>query len=161
MPSHIDRQFNRVYISVKDMDQSVEFATAAERVSDPIVQRALLTATIVSYARPFSANRTHPSAVVQPPSVLGNLTEEERTLHERLCEIRNKAIAHSDFEMNPSRPVEYRDTGFLVASRLYDPLSESLNIPAIRALAEKLKKSFADKLFELSRIAAASDDSGP
>ena len=160
MGSHIDRQFNRVYISVKDMERCVEFAAAAEGVTELIIQRALITAAIVSYARPFSGNRNHEKAEATPPLSSLNLTAEERVLHDRLCKIRNQAIAHSDFEMNPSRPVEYHNTGFLVSSRIYDPLAEILNIRIIRALAQKVKTELENKLFDLARVAVRSSNSG-
>lgn len=148
----IHKQFNRVYISLKDMEQCVEFATLAATSLDFAVQRGLITAAIVSYARPFSGNEDHERATACPPfSMKTCLTPDEQELHARLVAIRNAAIAHSDFERNPMRLISYEGSSFLVASRLYDPLLELPHIDKIRSLAEKGKYIFHDKLTKLLR----------
>jgi hypothetical protein len=152
---HTDRQFNRVFISVKDMERAVEFAATAASgkfAQDHTVQRALITAAIVSYARPFSGNEDHERATATPPDILKHLITEEHKLHDKLCELRNQALAHSDFELNPVRPAAYQGTGFLVASRTYDPLEEGLNVREIHALAEKVKSLLRAKLHQLSAV---------
>jgi hypothetical protein len=154
---HIDRQFSRVRISINDMERAVEFAAvvaAGNFAQDQTLLRALITAAIVSYARPFSGNQDHEKATATPPDVLRRLTAEERKLHDTLCEIRNQAIAHSDFTMNPVGSVEYHSTGVSLTSRMYDPLSESLDIHAMQALAEKMRVEFQNKIFELAQAGA-------
>lgn len=152
---HIDRQFNRLYISFKDMEQAGEFVAAAvggEFAENQMVQRALSTAAIVSYGRPFSGNQDHVKAVANPAVSLQSLTEEGHKLHGKLCNIQNQAMAHSDFEMNPIRPVMCQGSGWLVASRIYHPLSEAANVRTIYALAKKVKTEFLSKLELLARV---------
>lgn len=151
--TELERQFVRVYISGKDFEQCVEYAAFAEAATEETVRRGLITASIISYARPFSANESHEKAIPKPPvSVDKHLTSEELLLHNRLCNIRNQAVAHSDFGMNPARLVEVIGRGHLVSSRLYDPMVEFSNIGKIRALADKMKKAMLNKEFELSRL---------
>jgi acid stress-induced BolA-like protein IbaG/YrbA len=152
---HIDRQFNRLYISLKHMEQAEEFAAAAvggDFAENQMVQRALIIAAIVSYGRPFSGNQDHVKAVAHPAVSLQSLTEEGHKLHGKLCNIQNQAMAHCDFEMNPIRPVMYQGSGRLVASRIYHPLSEAANVRNIHALAKKVKTEFLSKLEVLARI---------
>lgn len=103
----IDRQISRIGISTYDMEQCREFTSAWDVTLSEAIKRALITAAVISYARPFSGNEEHPEATGKPPFSANDLTHEEQQLHERLCNIRNQAIAHSDFNMRSSRPVEY------------------------------------------------------
>ncbi|KRE08899.1 hypothetical protein ASE61_04955 [Bosea sp. Root670] len=67
------------------------------------------TTLVVAYARPFSASRGTDRI---PPLSLkmtgAKLTVEQRALHDRIIELRNKAFAHSDGDMMRMlvRPIE-------------------------------------------------------
>ena len=135
------------------MEQAGEFAAAGgDFAENQMVQRALITAAIVSYGRPFSGNQDHVKAVAHPAVSLQSLTEEGHKLHGKLCNIQNQAMAHSNFEMNPIRLVMYQGSGWLVASRIYHPLSEAANVRKIHALAKKVKTEFLRKLEVLARV---------
>ena len=146
----IDRQFNRAYVSRQDMELCVQFCAALDSASDPVIQRALVTAAIISYARPFSGNADHAKATSSPKVRQMDLTEVERTLHKRICNLRNNALAHSDYDMNPTSAVQYRQAGYLVASRLYDPLAEMDNMGSLHSLAKKMWWVFDENLRRLS-----------
>src|SRR3546814_1441902 len=88
-----DRQFNRAYISMRDMDrciESLECAASALESKDYKAARALITAAVVCYARPFSGNIDHPRAIAHPSFKLSTLSPEERALHKHVLELRNK-----------------------------------------------------------------------
>ena len=132
---------NRLLISRKDIETAIEFAAAAaceDFAKNLTVQRALITAAIIAYVRPFSRNYDHPEAVGHLEVPLDSLTEEEHKLHNKLMTIRDKAIAHSDFEMNPVRLIMCDDGGDVTQHRMYDPLSESPEISRIDSLAKKV-----------------------
>jgi hypothetical protein len=67
---------------------------------------ALLVTAIIFYSRPFSTNEeklsTSPSDPRVPKEVLADLTEIELKLHKRLRELRNKAIAHAEWDFHPT-----------------------------------------------------------
>src|SRR3546814_3425052 len=84
-----DRQFNRAYISMRDMDrciESLECAASALESKDYKAARALITAAVVCYARPFSGNIDHPRAIAHPSFKLSTLSPEERALHKHRSE---------------------------------------------------------------------------
>ncbi len=147
----IDRQISRVNISIKDMQHCLKFTSAWNASLGDVLQRTLITAAVISYTRPFSGNEEHPRATGNPLFSTNDLTQEEHQLHERLRQVRDQAIAHSDFNMSSSRPVAYPgDSGVVMATRMYDPLSEAPKIQDIHSLATKVDKLLTSKLHELA-----------
>ena len=141
-----DRQFNRAYISMRDMDrciESLECATSALERDDYKAARALLTAAIVCYGRPFSGNADHSLAIATSSFRLSHLSAAERALHQHVLELRNKVIAHSDAERNPVSLDSSSATGWVAGSKIYDPLVESEIIPQFHALAVRARGTFA------------------
>src|SRR3546814_16826428 len=93
-----DRQFNRAYISMRDMDrciESLECAASALESKDYKAARALITAAVVCYARPFSGHIDHPRAIAHPSFKLRPLRTEERALPNPVLELRHKIIPQS------------------------------------------------------------------
>lgn len=155
----IDRQISRVLISIKDMQGCLEFTSAWDASLSKSLRRALITATVISYARPFSKNNDHPKATETHSFSLNNLKQEERRLHVHLCNLRKKAIAHSDFTMSSCRPIEYLgSTRVVIAKRMYDPLAEASKMPDIHSLATTVHKLLKGKLSELVKKRNDSDD---
>lgn len=147
----IYKQVHRIRISIKDLDECIEYTKEMTHASSTIARRALLTAAIVSYVRPFSGNSNHEMAASQPKfSVSKSLTASERELHERICKIRDTSIAHSDFEMNQVQAEQFYHNGLALKTNFYDPLSELLNSEQIWSLANKVKHLLAMKMHELS-----------
>lgn len=142
------RRFNRAYISMEDMArciESLDCAAKALECDDYKQARALITAAVVCYGRPFSGNVDHPKAMASPSFRLSSLSAEERALHKHLLELRNTVIAHSDAERNPVRLGSSSASGWVAGSRLYDPLTESELIPKFHALATKARGIFASE----------------
>ena len=70
-----------------------------ERVPEPsdrIQRDALMTALIVGYVRPFSANKSGDTIPCLSDLFLRNLTPSQRKLHDDLLDLRNQQFAHSD-----------------------------------------------------------------
>jgi hypothetical protein len=158
MKDKIDRQLNRIFISSKDMESAFHYFGAAERLAECASSEedwqavgGLLVAGIVAYGRPFSENKPHERAIPTPPFSESELTEAEKVLHRRLLEIRNKAVAHSDADLNPAAFKEYQENGFLVSHQLYNPIIEHRSAKEYGALARKIQGAFMSKMFALSR----------
>lgn len=134
-PAH----FNRLSISVRDFEQAVEFAErAAATPRDDLAHRALLLSAIISYYRPFSPNERIPTTKATASlniADFGSLTSDEVKLHERLKTLRNKVLAHSEYDMNPTSLDEHSG---VVSSRPYDLLAESIDPQSLVALVKKL-----------------------
>ena len=71
---------------------------------DHAQRNALMTAIIVSYARPFSGNRAAKDVARRVPATfLETLNSEQVTLHNRVLRMRNREFAHSDPEVSEVR----------------------------------------------------------
>jgi hypothetical protein len=85
-----------------------------------LVHDAFNIALIVSYAKPFSVRRDleerNEFRLDEQVEITDVLNEEERTLHDRVKELRNKSFAHSDARSVLVKGVDYsKDTCFFRA----------------------------------------------
>jgi hypothetical protein len=130
--------FNRFSIAVFDFEKSIAYAEEAARHSPgALAHEALLFSAIVCYYRPFSPNeknKNSPAASQLKLEEFSPLTATESALHERCKELRNKALAHSEYEFNPTR---LRPSG-VIASRPFSLLCHAPEIPALVTLTRKL-----------------------
>lgn len=138
----VEAQFNRARISEKDFIEASEFLAAYRSRYSATVRRAILVAAIVAYSRPFTANngraskRTTPTLIGNPKKILAD--QADYMLHARILEVRNQAIAHSDEGRNPVRRVMGQRTGFVMWVRLFDVLSENINVRSFRAIVKRM-----------------------
>lgn len=153
--AQIEAQFNRAHLSRKDFEEAKEFLKAyRQRFSAP-VRRALLLSAVVSYCRPFAASRGggHEKATA---ALAGNpqniLTKEEHELHEKLLALRHEALAHSSFDRRPTGRVTAIGTGFLVQSKIFDVLSEKIDLVLFRSICEKMRYYCTSKMFEFNHL---------
>ena len=118
---------SRLRTSRRDFEKAIRFIDVAlTHAIHTEVYEALLLAAVVSYARPFSRNER-----AKPPPSDPRLAVEEKALlgadfplHERLLEIRNKAIAHAESEYYPVEllpPVGSGGSGFATTSKSWQP----------------------------------------
>lgn len=131
--------FNRLSIAVRDFEQAIAFAEEAQRHSSAtLAYEALVFTAILSYYRPFSPNEKDKNAPAISQLKLEDfspLSRGELELHEKCKELRNQALAHSEYKHNPTR----LDTSVsVIASRPFSLLSKVPNIVALAALARKL-----------------------
>jgi hypothetical protein len=66
---------------------------------------SLLLSAIIFYARPFSSNERNQDAKATSHvdcQVLDHLNPEEVTLHEKILNLRNKAVAHAEWDYHPT-----------------------------------------------------------
>ena len=129
-----EAKFNRFSISLKDFEKAVLFLEEAKKHSiTSVAFEALVFAAIVCYYRPFSPNErdTNSSAASQLTlSDFAPLSSEEQSIHNRCKELRNKALAHSEFKYHPvGLDLE---TG-VISSKLFSMVCEA---PDLDKLAE-------------------------
>jgi hypothetical protein len=147
----IEKQIARLGLSINDMKRCQEFTSAWDVSLADVLRSALITSAIIAYNRPFSGNEEHEKATGHPLFSLSDLTQEEQQLHARLCDVRNQAIAHSDFGMSTSRALDFPgESGVLMATKMYEPLRESRWMPDIHALATKVERLLRAKLSDLA-----------
>jgi hypothetical protein len=140
----VGQAFNRLSIAVFDFEKSIAYAEEAARYSpEDLAHEALLFSAIVCYYRPFSPNekKNSPAASQLKLEEFSPLTAAESELHERCKELRNKALAHSEYEFNPT---DLHPSG-VIASRPFSLLSHAPEIPALVALARKLADECQNK----------------
>lgn len=88
---------------------------------DYVNHRAITTAIVVSYSRPFSSNKNSPSATsTLPLKVLRQYDPKERDLHKKIIEYRNQIYAHSEGEVWEIQ-LSKMDGSELVGTRVIDP----------------------------------------
>ncbi len=98
--------YKRLIISYYDLDHALKYADLilnknlhwSELEEDKYLIRGLNTALIVSYWRPFSANHdSHKDTCTKlSQKYIKNFTPNEKKLHKRIGELRDRDIAHSD-----------------------------------------------------------------
>ena len=137
-----------------DFEKSIAYAEKAARHSPgDLAYEALMFAAIVCYYRPFSPNeksKNAPAASQLKLEEFSPLSAAESGLHERCKELRNKALAHSEYEFNPTR---LHPSG-VIASRPFALLRHAPAIPALVALARKLANECHNKRANHVRNAA-------
>lgn len=135
--------FNRSLISDLDFDQAVDFLYElrhGENLSE-IVQEALLMAAVISYARPFTSNKSPQGEASKTltPEARAQLTPEEQLLHEHLMSLRNELLAHSDYRRRPVSNVVHHETGFMVSAQCQNILHSGIDRDLMERMCQKLK----------------------
>jgi hypothetical protein len=137
-----DRTYlNRLSISVRDFELALEYAKEALRCdfSDRAIE-ALTFAALVCYYRPFTRNERQTKSSASPSISISDfpqLTETDLELHEKCKELRNKALAHSEFKMYPTR-MSMRGDRAVIVSRPFALLERAPDLRELIALTEKL-----------------------
>ncbi len=100
----LQAQAARYILSSNDFEEALSYLNAKPPEDTVVIRRALLTAAIVAYARPFTNNEKGSSAEVTATVSLklnNILSKDELEQHKHLIEMRNLAIAHSTSELRP------------------------------------------------------------
>ncbi len=154
MNAELESRFNRVNMSSKDFEEAHCYL-AEFRANLPVVlQRALLTAAVVTYARPFKNSREgrEGSASAKLPIDIGTLLSVEHiALHERIIDLRDRGIAHSDYSLKPTRRVARQDTAIMAWSKPFDILGELLDVNVFRDLAWAMHCHCVNAIFVLGK----------
>lgn len=159
--------FERLTISTRDFAEALEYLNKYDPAADFILQRALISAAVIAYARPFSVNKRGTgvrSAETVQLKLRQILSVEQLYFHKKVIAVRNEAIAHSDFERKATRRIPptartrgMRSFGFLTASKMFDILSEIADVAAFRELIIRLQHECLSKKSQLNQFLQAGD----
>lgn len=110
-------------------------------------------AAIIAYSRPFVVSRSEKSKnAAATISVKGlHLEGEAKDLHKAIREIRNEALAHSEYARYPVKIVNRGDTGFLLSASRFNILSQPISRRLFKKLCKLMSKHCESRLFSLNR----------
>lgn len=121
---------------------------------------AFIDAAVIRYGRPFTKNRVNEKSqnISLPDRYLKDLNADERALHERLIEMRDRSIAHSDhdfvrftvFTMGIKDPEENQWTRSVLPSVNVQHVVEISQLQYFAALVEKIVGAIEPDLSALS-----------
>jgi hypothetical protein len=140
----------RLAISEKDMGRAVDFFIAAQKcVPTEIAFEALVIAGLIYYCRPFSSNEKNKSAAadssIQKVEILKDLSDSELNLHNKLINLRNKAIAHSESEIYPVGLDAEKE---VLRHKRYSVYPEFANLESVLSLAQTLHHRLRDSVVD-------------
>lgn len=156
--SQLHAQFNRASISEKDFAEAEECLRAAEGSHPDVVQKALLVAAVIAYARPFRDSETGNASTARlPGSAIKAFTEEEKLYHKHLLKTRDEAIAHSAFPRKAVRRASGTASGFVTTGRMFDIRAEVEQTSVFLGMVVKLTTYCHNVMFALNRKLTAHD----
>ncbi len=127
-----ETKLNRALISHEDIGEAQQYLRLLEQLdpaSDAVMQRALLTAAVVAYSRPFRRNRGADKAAPYLPVDLDRwFTPAQLTMHEKILGLRDTAVAHSDYAAKPASRIAGNLAGFSFWGTRFDLLQQQLDV---------------------------------
>jgi hypothetical protein len=141
-------------LSHDDFEEALQYIAKLAGAQDDVLRRALLSAAIVAYARPFSNNSggATGSATSQLAVRLNKvLTAEEQRLHETLISLRNEVVAHTDFDRKPVKRLKGTHAGFTMSGKLFDLLAQPIDLSLFQAMCNGLRAHCFHSMMELNK----------
>ena len=103
------------------------------------MRRALLTAAVVAYSRPFRKSRGGDKATHYLPVNLDRwFTPAQLTMHKKLLDLRDTAVAHSDYAAKPASRIAGNLAGFSFWGARFDLLQQQLDAVAWLKMCDQL-----------------------
>jgi hypothetical protein len=142
-----EQEFNRYSISLVDFQKASECVTEARKqLPNDLVFEALLFMAIITYYRPFSPNeKSKPNLKATSRLNLEDLivpSAREKELHSECENLRNKALAHSEFAYNPT---SLNPSTGIVSSKPFSLLTQQFDVCGLAKLLEKLEAACHSK----------------
>jgi hypothetical protein len=151
---------NRSAISARDCDAAIEYLDACLELTEKDVdsdtseffihREGLLIAAIVAYSRAFTESRSEPFAAPKLKVNLGKVFGNDYSkleLHKHILNVRNKAVAHSDWQYHKSELREVTKTGVLRKNSVVR-YGEDIDIPMFRNIAEVMRNHFRFEMYD-------------
>jgi hypothetical protein len=126
----LQAQLHRVLLSQHDFREAQEYLRVVCPPNSEVIARALLVSAVVAYCRPFTPNertkdaKATPYLPVKPSKVF---VAEERALHAKLLELRNQALAHTQYSRKPIARIEGSFRGFSYHNVAFSILNQSID----------------------------------
>ena len=153
----LEQQFHRACMSDEDVFEAYEYLSAIDQKSSRAVRQGLLVAALVAYSRPFlNSNGRGKSSKKVSLRLESELTSEEQNLHQKVLDLRNGAIAHSDYKLRPVARWAGVSEGSTIS---FTPIAKILEdfdqekfrnlVYKVMMLLKKKRKELDDKIKEL------------
>lgn len=158
----LNAQLSRARIAKWDFEEASSYILALHGRRNHVIRRALITAAIVAYCRPFTQNETDSSskATKQLSVSLKDLFEpKELELHERILALRHEALAHSSYARKPVGRVEGSMRGFILSGRPFDIVSQNVDHKLLLSMCTKLDLHCENKMSSLNRQLVRAEES--
>ncbi|MCP5283743.1 MAG: hypothetical protein H6933_02470 [Burkholderiaceae bacterium] len=138
----LEAQLHRTHISQRDFEEAMSYLWQIQFNVQEETRRGLLTAAVVAYGRPFIGTNRRSSKKATPTvkdQILKSLETEEAVLHQQVLGVRNRAVAHSEYEL---RPVRYAGNdghgGFALSEERFDLLQQGIDVEMLHEVCRKL-----------------------
>ncbi len=146
----------RLKMSERDLDEAISFLQQHSDDQHPHLQRAIVAAAIVAYARPFTENSSgaNNEAALRVGGWKSAIkSDEDRKLHKRVIDLRNAVVAHSAFDARPIRNLRppQRETFLQWTSPGFE-LTEQVDLRTFLSLCTKMRSHFSWKMFDTNAI---------
>lgn len=92
----------RALISIRMAHEYISAILARWTTNDVATVAGLHSASVIAYARPFTLALTKDGKVAYPASTLKNAPRFDHELHSHLLDLRNRLLAHADYDLLPS-----------------------------------------------------------
>jgi hypothetical protein len=148
------QQLLRARLSLDDFTEAREYLEKLEANEDEVTRRGLLTAAIVAYCRPFtnSDEGVGGDATSQLSVSISKLfTEVEQRLHAQVLSLRHEVVAHTAYDRKPVKRLEGALSGFTMSGKLFDLLSEKIDISLFQMMCGALCGHCFTKMMELNQ----------
>ncbi len=145
--AELKRKINRSLRSETDFMEAESYSQRLAHCYDDIMKRAMLTAIIICYCRPFSRNEQSSTAEATNKISLDEaegLTDRQLALHKKLIHLRKKVVAHSEHETNPATWNAGTDNAFSYQAQEFNLIKELPNPTELESLCRKRKKQSMD-----------------
>lgn len=133
----LEQQFNRAQISLYDFKEAADYLKESTPELSTVIRRALLTAAICAYSRPFTANQS--MGGLSKEFLVGGLEKtlppEGRQMHDRILTLRHNAIAHSAYDHKPAELIGWNGGMLCATQHGTDVLKESLDLRMFKQLS--------------------------
>jgi hypothetical protein len=157
----LEAQLYRARLSSDDFTEASEYLSKFSATGDDVVKRGLLTAAIVSYCRPFTKNDggaggAATSQLSVNPAKL--FTPGEQELHKTLLSLRREVVAHTGYDRKPVKRLKGSESGFTMSGKLFDLLSETIDLSLFATMCGALKSHCFDTMMDLNRKIVEADN---
>jgi hypothetical protein len=112
------------------------------------IKRALLSSAIVAYCRPFGSNKG--AGIATKQICIDDFASVDVSLHKKLVDLRNKAVAHSDADVVPVQLLDHQHTNLLIVAELPFTLADEISVDDVLCHVDAVLCQILAKLHEYS-----------